>query len=489
MRSVLANIGSALTLCCQLKRAAALAALSPWCIAACTEAATRQGEIETPASERRAATEAKLSAADIEAEELRRHLDSQHMIKGADAPSPVAGAMESMLGGTLTTGIAEIAKLCVPSSVVTAPSRVEPRITSAFEVLFNPQACTHDACEALASNCLTIGTSVFCDLSYLERVHMVGRWAGLQVLMSGQLGVSPYAMLAPDAIQQLLDWQAGKDPQSTIRSLAFGVESLFQETISENVLMATLGHELAHVEENHCRNGGAPRATTATPLVLETAKPLHTQRLLDQYFEFSCDKVLRESEVAADLRGIALAKDVADVKRKLAQWSIRENRNSLTKFDKLPPVESLAVRKMSILPALVAMNTYEYEVVFAQHPRASRSWLAKEPTDNSVKSLLRHYFDAGRSVCGAGSRASEAGHLPLEYRVTLALASYGAPELLDDAIQSGEGILPAGIRLKGYLAGALACMRSTNCGVSDDSASADAIKLLTTLIGSKGQLL
>lgn len=411
-------------------------------------------------------------------ERLRAALASRGLLLGADPELGSARAMAALTKHYV--GIVEL-KECGLAEVRDTPARAAPGALNTFAVrLRGEDPCgsmpERNMCQAIRNNCLTIGTSIFCDYDYLLRLRNLAR----ATYFYAHQGVDRDALFLPSSPELLADFgrsqmalqvQApGEEPElsgSERGAAAYARNSSIMLEMMEFIIMGqVVGHELGHALQNACAAGTMPSG------------PSDPAASASAYYDLTCDERLNKRELEADLLGIGHAVGLIDMQGKLVELGYSDD----MKDPKLAQMWKLrtTMGTLSLLKAL------EYLLVVGLDPVSGVDTVEEEPDIDDLQAMIDHYHGLGmrrarHDVETAGDSAIPR-HMHPSYRAALLLQLAGMRDLY---ASSPDDVFHTGIRVIAYTLGHLTGISQFQCGKSLPDARASALAFVQRSVGIK----
>ena len=263
-------------------------------------------------------------------------------------------------------------------------------------------------CAAVRENCVAIGTSVFCDYSYLKRLETVGAlayyaaWLGLRQVREG--GKAMFIPLQQPALLDLARLTlaaqrrtAGTPPGLKIvpeaERLAQVADSALHALATSVSLLTPVLHEVAHIEQSFCgrpigKEGGddfvARLMFTGDHDYAETAR---------LYEQLTCSTLSR-NELDADLRSIDMfyryLENEAPAAASNPQFRFAPQVDTATRSS-LPPIARFS-REVALL---AIMYTLEYQLLVHHDPLWAWKTVEAEPAGGaSLQPFTAYYVSA-----------------------------------------------------------------------------------------------
>jgi hypothetical protein len=447
------------------------------------------------------------------ADALREELARRQMLVGQD-PELGSARFGSWLKqywyGVFEDGL----ERCGLKGVTDTPDRVARHTISTFAVSFrargnNPCAGLGDkaACQALRSNCITLGTAIFCDYDYLLLLRQLARasfaYAHLALTHRGEghLGRTVFLPFSPDVLVDMAGWEmaakppvGGEAPARLPPSVRGAVgyaqqhSSVVAEVAEFAVVGAVVGHEVAHVESNACPLDHSftdaeheTRRKQAATLGIRIYSREAARTVARQYVNMTCHRTLSAAELAADLRGVEVAATSLYWQHLLRQagYADAERRDPAT----------AELWRLGVGVAVIALaQALEYQLIIASEPAAAAARVRGEPQSLSNRLTFAHYrslaAETARREHAAGGLTRGRRHMDPAYRAGLLLEAVGLGRLYEQRRALGFGIgFP--VRLFGYLHGRLEALQVLGCSSGQGSAARQAWEFLRGISGTR----
>lgn len=350
----------------------------------------------------------------------------------------------------------------------------------------SPQSVCRDApnssiCLAIHDNCITVGTSVFCDFGYLDRRASIAKlayyfaWKGLGRVQDGE--TAKFLPLSRDALADLarmtiaarknirypqdlkiIPWadRLAEQADSSVYSLAFSVS-----------LIAPVLHEIAHIEQSYC--GRSVASGENDDLLAEfflTGKKDYAE-IARYYDQLTCSHLTR-NEIDADLRGmdeLLLYIEHEAPKAVKSQWfnfddglstKIRRELRGLARWS----------REVAMLSFLYGA---EYELLIFPHPEKGLALVRGEPNAKSLDPYIHYYIQAGEDPTIGRVR----GHLEPAFRTVRLSRALDIKRF--NHINFSRSISLAHLRIAPFSIGRFRFMRRQNCGIADTAERSKAL--------------
>ena len=344
--------------------------------------------------------------------------------------------------------------------------------------LNNPQSICRNApnsstCLAIHDNCITVGTSVFCDFGYLDRRASIAKlayyfaWKGLGRVQDGD--VAKFLPLSQDALSDLaqmtiaarknkkyprnlkvIPWadRLAEQADSSVYSLAFSIS-----------LLAPILHEIAHIEQSYCGRSVAngDKDNLLAEFFLTGRK--NYGEIARYYDQLTCSRLTR-NEIDADLRGmdeLLLYIEHEAPKAITSQWfnfadelggKIRRELRGLARWS----------REVAMLSFLYGA---EYELLIFPHPEKGLAMVRNEPNSKSLDPYIDYYIQAGEDPTIGRVR----GHLEPAFRTVRLSRALDIKRF--NHINFSRSISLAHLRIAPFSIGRFRLMRRQNCGITD----------------------
>lgn len=432
------------------------------------------------------------------AESLRAELAARQMIAGQDAELGAARSI-AIMTRNFRGAFEDSFNRCGLRSVEDTPVHVKPGAVNTFAVSFRnhgkePCAELKDraACEYLQNNCITLGTSIFCDYDYLLLLRNLARasyaytYLALTSQARGKIETLKLLPWSPDLLTDFASFQVGGQMSPSVRG-AVGLTQKYSSVLAESaefaVLGAVIGHELSHVESNACPDEQRfTKASNALDSAASLGIRLHTpqaaENMARKYRERTCHGTLSQAELTADLRGIEMLGTMLWVQFTLSKLGY-------SGADKQGPAAELWRLKGGVA-AIALAQALEYELIVASDPAGSIADIRTEPKEMDNSGMFRTYSQLGynrtrQQLLSPGARGEK--HMYPSYRAGLLLQTVGLPALYEQRRALGIKIsFP--IRLFGYIEGSLRSMQTLGCSTDPKQAARNALAFLYETSGA-----
>lgn len=346
------------------------------------------------------------------------------------------------------------------------PDYASPEYLNTFAVKLrgkNPYQDISDraACTALRNNCVTIGTSIFCDYDFLLRLRNLARAAYFYAQMAIKQNMSPLIIFDPELLtmfgnSQLELQQISVSDEPEYSPIERGVARYARENSSMMVEMMEfialghiIAHELAHIEQN--------KNVEATIPELE--------QKAQEYYDLICHTSISKRELKADLRGIEMA-------AKFMEWH-----NAMYKIglDTSVKGDSVLIRmweQKTVMGIFALLKIFEYELIVGQHPEDGIKAVSAEPLlDKGTLEMTHYYSEFGWNRVHKENdmfgQVFTSKHMDFSYRSVLLLEKAGIKDYFTKEKLSS---VPASPRYLGYTVGRLAALQEIQCGKSIEDA-------------------
>lgn len=424
--------------------------------------------------------------AQADAERFRAALEARQLLMPADEELGSARAIAVLSRQYLAGGVTDLGK-CSPGEVRDTPPRAAAGSVNTYAVKLRgdrpcgsgPEANT---CNALRNNCLTLGTTVFCDYDYLQRLRNLARSTYFYAHMGASSDLSLVLPSSPDLLKDFGTTQlalhqpgAGEQTAMTLSASERGAaqyaskeQSLMLEVMEFLVNGHVIGHEIGHVLGNAC-GSLAPR-----PEVADLASTA------EAYYSLTCDEKLNRQELDADLLGIQNAARFMEV-----QWMLHQVGSSDEKESTDPRLKKMWAQKTT-LGTLALLKALEYQLIVGDDAASGLASLRTEPDIDDLTALYRHYNALGlqraRRDVEARAQVTGARHMLSSYRAATLLNLAGMEELAES--NPGD-VLHAALRVAAYVSGHVSGVQQYQCGRSVRDAEASASEFIKRNLGLK----
>ena len=318
-------------------------------------------------------------------------------------------------------------------------------------------------CQAIADGCISLGTSVFCDRSYMARRISLAQSAYFTSSKSAT-NIVRFLPLNRHALLELAHqtqaggagyhYRGGTPTLAEARRFAERADSSVYEFALQVSLIAPILHETAHIEQTYCGRGIATegRDDFVGRVFLTGERNLEAKAEL--YELLTCSSLSR-LEVDADLRSMDM------LLRFLEKGAPRAIQNSWFQFaedvnrQQRARVESLArwTREIAMLSILYGL---EYDLLVHGQPELALAWLEGEPT-GSLQSYMSYYIKAGQN----SSIPRVRGHLEPAFRLVELAKALNAGRLIH--LNKGKSGATTHVRVAPFAIGRFLAMRRA-CG-------------------------
>lgn len=419
----------------------------------------------------------KISARQTEsrAEAFRKSLSAKNMIVPKDSKFGSARSIAITVEVYSKMGIFDL-KRCGLKGFRDTPDYASPEYLNTFAIkLRGKNHCAgisdRAACAALRNNCLTIGTSIFCDYDYLVRLRNLARSAYFYAQMGIKDNVIPLMLFHTDLLmdfgksqlelQQISESEEPKNSPSERAAYRYAREnhSMMLEMMEYIAVGFVIAHELAHVEQN---------------TNVETIIP-DLDRKTQDYYNLTCHTSIQKKELKADLRGIEMAAELMEWQHMLTVGGYGDHIEKDSVLARMWEDKS----KMGILSLYKIL---EYELIVGQDPYEGTQAVSTEPFKGSLE-LVNYYDVIGEKRTKKEhemlGQVFESKHMDFSFRAILLLEKAG----IKDYIKDQSSIANACPRFIGFTIGRLAALQEFRCGKSFDEAHEDAWKFLLKSYG------
>jgi hypothetical protein len=327
------------------------------------------------------------------------------------------------------------------------------------------------ACSAITNSCAAVGTSVFCDHTFLERRETLAALAyysaskGLAGIRDGgtaTFGPLPRAALT-DLAQSTLSAAAHKpsSPDSPItadaKRLARSAPSTVLDLAASVSLLLPVLHEIGHIEQGFCGRGLTPAKEfedVVASLMFSGEIDWDVQTRL--YETLTCSSLAR-NELAADLRSAdMLMRYLEDEAPKAA---------AEPRFDFSADVDLASRRQLQPLARwsreiamLSVMYGLEYDVMIYQDPAQGLTLAVGEPPNASALGLAGYYLEAATNRRAPLVR----GHLEPGFRSIVLTGALHMERL--GLINFGRTAVQSHVRLAPFVLGRMRAINERSCG-------------------------
>jgi hypothetical protein len=404
------------------------------------------------------------------AERFRRFLAS----KGAILDTSKI-RMEAAIGAYINEGLSPLGN-CGIREVVDNPTRVKKDALSLFGVDFKHPAdsfCLESpdstSCNLLADNCITLGTSIFCDIAYLRRLRhlalavMSNAWSGVRegqrrgdnkIYLTGlkTLGLIDLAHMQHNArIGKPLKSLDNLEDFPFILAMEIIAQSNLLEVLSHVVYNLVLAHEIAHIEQKLCPD-------------VQYLDSEQQGRWTKIYKSVICEEMSTavEDEINADLRAIELVQYFLEMDLKaLANhgggFSPKMDSEMRREFQNLLPY----AKELALLAVIYSL---EYELLVHLDPEGGFEVLKSTPppSTGSLAKFIEHYVKAGSD----SAAYIQKGHMDPALRALFLIQAIDRGDL--GKPKHRLEMTAVKIRLQPYIIGRLLVIQRKKCGRPDD---------------------
>lgn len=360
------------------------------------------------------------SPMDAGAERFRQFLASKHAL---DNRGDIAPSIQTWIDG----GLSPLA-YCGIRRALDNPQAAQRNALNIFSVAFAHPAesfCraspVSSVCHLLANNCVTIGSSIFCDIEYLRRVQMLGvaalsyAWSGVR---DGKRRGDNRIYLSPFRTEGLTDLArlelatlSGRKPSGagkleelvTVIAMESVGDSEFLDMLKRVSSILVLSHELAHVEQNAC-----PAAQWSDKRRQDAWAQTYS------WITCSAGSASTNAEVKADLRSIEIVgRFMQNDLERLSKSGIGLRSNTLgpeitREFERLTPI----AREVALLAAVYSA---EYQLLVHLDPAGGLELLLNTPRTTTLRQQYEYFISAGYKSGESIGR----GHIEPALRVLL----------------------------------------------------------------------
>lgn len=417
---------------------------------------------------------------DSRAERFRRYLSSRGALVDVRK-------MEPGLASYIAEGVTPLLS-CGLQDVKANPPVARSDTLNFFGVAFKHPADSFcngcpdaNSCYLLADNCISLGSSVFCDVRYLNRLYHIAlaalsyAWSGVkdgQRDRTGKIYLTPIRTVGLTDLARLqADTRAGRSTDfKKLEDFPFIFamdelgQSKFLQVLVNTVYNLVLSHELAHIEQEMCRQAHYS----------ETSRHRDWAKV---YNTITCRQVgsSTDSELRADLRAIDMTKhffdrDLQTLAREGGGFS-KDLGKMKREFESLVPI----AREVVLLAVIYSL---EYELLVHLDPEGGLEMLRKTPSPPIKPAEFLEYFIRAGHKSGVYVGKD---HMEPSLRALFLIDALDAGKL--GKLNPGVTVADPGYRLMPFIIGRLQRIQTENCGRPDDDFMPYLLNYVQTIFG------